>query len=129
MKSSHNVLVAMRHFLLKCGDFAQVRNNCFHVDNTKQLFQDIHIDRIMAFLKEKNIYNKFYRSFYTPCFVSYLYEPIMTYIIVSLHHYDRLSLYLFSQRTCTVVWNSSLKLSDIIHALSCQQSYFNSMLF
>ena len=26
------------------GDFAQVRNNCFHVDNMKQLFQDIHID-------------------------------------------------------------------------------------
>ena len=25
----------MRHFLLECGDFAQVRNNCFHVDNMK----------------------------------------------------------------------------------------------
>ena len=23
----------VRHFLLECGDFAQVRNNCFHVDN------------------------------------------------------------------------------------------------
>ena len=23
------------HFLLECGDFAQVRNNCFHVDNMK----------------------------------------------------------------------------------------------
>ena len=32
------------HFLLECGDFAQVRNNCFHVDNIRQLFQDIHID-------------------------------------------------------------------------------------
>ena len=30
--------------------FAQVRNNCFHVDNMKQLFQDIHIDSIMTFL-------------------------------------------------------------------------------
>ena len=29
----------VRHFLLECGDFAQVRNNCFHVDNMKQLFQ------------------------------------------------------------------------------------------
>ena len=128
MKSSHKVFVAMRHFLLKCGDFAHARNNCFHVDNTKQLFQNIHIDRIMAFLKEKKI-NKFYRSFYTPCFVSYLYEPVMTYIsyhciIMIVHRYI-----LFSQRTCTVVWNSSLILSDIIHALSCQQSYFNSMLF
>ena len=39
----------VRHFLLECGDFAQVRNNCFHVDNMKQLFQDIHIDSIMTF--------------------------------------------------------------------------------
>ena len=30
-----------RHFLLECGDFAQIRNNFFHVDNMKQLFQDI----------------------------------------------------------------------------------------
>ena len=37
------------HFLLECGDFAQVRNNCFHVDNMKELFQDIHIDSIMTF--------------------------------------------------------------------------------
>ena len=26
------------HFLLECGDFAQVRNNCFNVDNMKYLF-------------------------------------------------------------------------------------------
>ena len=32
----------VRHFLLECCDFAQVRNNYFHVDNMKQLFQDIH---------------------------------------------------------------------------------------
>ena len=25
----------VRHFLLECGDFAKVRNNCFHVDNMK----------------------------------------------------------------------------------------------
>ena len=34
---------------LQWGDFAQVRNNCFHVDNMKELFQDIHIDSIMTF--------------------------------------------------------------------------------
>ena len=28
----------VRHFLLECGDFARVRNNCFNVDNMKQLF-------------------------------------------------------------------------------------------
>ena len=39
----------VRHFLLDCGNFAQERNNCFHVDNMKQLFQDIHINSIMTF--------------------------------------------------------------------------------
>ena len=39
----------VRHFLLECGDFAQVRNNCLHVDFMKQLFHDIHIDSIMTF--------------------------------------------------------------------------------
>ena len=42
----------VRHFLLECGDSAQVRNNCFHVENMKQLFQDIHIDSIMTFLRQ-----------------------------------------------------------------------------
>ena len=48
----------VRHFLLECGDFAQVRNNCFHVDNMKELFQDIHIDSIMRFLRQINLFNK-----------------------------------------------------------------------
>ena len=42
---------------LKCGDFAQVRNNCFHADNMKQLIQDIHIDSIMTFLRQINLNN------------------------------------------------------------------------
>ena len=48
----------VRHFLLEYGDFAQVRNNCFHVDNMKELFQDIHIDSIMTFLIQINLLNK-----------------------------------------------------------------------
>ena len=48
----------VRHFLLECGDFAQVRNNCSHVDNVKELFQDIHIDSIMTFLRQINLFNK-----------------------------------------------------------------------
>ena len=48
----------VRHVLLECGDFAQVRNNCFHVKNMKQLFQDIHIDSIMTLLREVNLFNK-----------------------------------------------------------------------
>ena len=39
----------VRHFHLECSDFAQLRNSCFHVNNRKQLFQDIHIDSIMIF--------------------------------------------------------------------------------
>ena len=48
----------VRHFLLECGDFAQVRNNCFYVDNMKELFQDKHIDSIMTFLRQINLFNK-----------------------------------------------------------------------
>ena len=48
----------VRHFLLECGDFAQVRNNCFHVENLKPLIQDIHIDSIMTFLRQMNLLNK-----------------------------------------------------------------------
>ena len=48
----------VRHFLLECGDFSPVRNNCFHVDKMKELFQDIHIVSIMTFLRQINIFNK-----------------------------------------------------------------------
>ena len=48
----------VRHFPLEYGDFAQVRNNCFHVDNMKELFQDIHIDSIMTFLRQIDLFNK-----------------------------------------------------------------------
>ena len=37
---------------------AEARNNCFHVDNMKELFQDIHIDSIMTFLRQINLFNK-----------------------------------------------------------------------
>ena len=48
----------VRQILLECGDFAQVRNNCFHVLNMKQLFKDIHIDRVITFLRQINLFNK-----------------------------------------------------------------------
>ena len=38
-----DVPFTVRHFLLECDDFAQVRNNCFHVDNMKQLLFKIYI--------------------------------------------------------------------------------------
>ena len=48
----------VRHFLLGCGDFAQVRNNCFHVENVKQLFQDIHIDSTVNPLYNDDVCSK-----------------------------------------------------------------------
>ena len=62
----------VRHFILECSDLAQVRNNCFHVDNMKQLFQDINIDSVMTFLTKSNLF----------FFVLYLQCPI--YSIIAL---------------------------------------------
>ena len=67
----------VRHFLMECGDFAQVRNNCFHVDNMKQLFQDIHIDSIMTFLRHIKNFNKILLLFLKSCFFLHLYQPII----------------------------------------------------
>ena len=53
-----NAPFTVRHFLLECGDFTQVRNNCFHVDSMKQSFKDKHIDSTMAFLRQINLFNK-----------------------------------------------------------------------
>ena len=53
-----DALFTVRHFLSENGEFAQVRNNNFHVENMKQLFQDIHIDSIMTFLRQINLFNK-----------------------------------------------------------------------
>ena len=33
----------VRHFLLECGDFAHVRNNCFHVESMKKNYFKIYI--------------------------------------------------------------------------------------
>ena len=43
---------------MECGDFAQVRYNNFHVDNMKQLYRDLHIDSITAFLKQIHLFFK-----------------------------------------------------------------------
>ena len=63
----------VRRFLLECGDFAPVRNNCFHVDN-------IHIDSIMTFLRQIN-FNKISLLFLKSCFVLHLYQTIIQIIL------------------------------------------------
>ena len=58
----------------------------------KQLFQDIHIDSIMTFLRQINFFNKIKSLIYfLSCFIFVLAYNALS--IVSLHHYDRLSLY------------------------------------
>ena len=99
-----NAPSTVRHFLLECGNFAQVRNNCFHVDNMKQLFQHIHIDSIMTFLRQINLFNRILIA----CF---------TY--VSDHNADSLMLYSVQLENMYSYLNSSLKLSDIVRGLSC----------
>ena len=42
----------VRHFLLECGDFSQIRNNYDNVDTIKQLFDDVPIDNVFLFLKD-----------------------------------------------------------------------------
>ena len=105
-----------RHFLLECGNFAQVRNNCFHVDSIKELFQDIHIDSIMTFLRQINLFNKIYLLFLKSCFVLHLYQTIIR-IFLMLYSVQLKNMYSYL--------NSSLKLSDIVRGLSCQHSYCN----
>ena len=48
----------VRHILLECVDFSNVRNKYYHVDTIKQLFNDVPIDNIFLFLKEINLFNK-----------------------------------------------------------------------
>ena len=54
------MLSTWKQLFLTCAKspHSKVRNQCFHVDTMKQLFQDIHIDSIMTFLKEMNLFNK-----------------------------------------------------------------------
>ena len=47
-----DVPFTVRHFLLECGDFSQIRNNYDNVDTIKQLFDDVPIDNVFLFLKD-----------------------------------------------------------------------------
>ena len=77
----------------------------------KQLFQDIHIDSIMIFLRQINLFAIFKIMF---CFT-----------FVSDHNIDSLMLYSVQLKSMYSYLNRSLKLTDIVRGLSCQQSYCN----
>ena len=48
----------VKHFLLDCQDLKHIRDMYFNVNSLKELFQNIPGHRIIAFLKESNIYKK-----------------------------------------------------------------------
>ena len=52
-----NTPFTVRHFILECGD----------VDNMRELFQDIHIDSILTFLKQIDLFNKIELLFLKSC--------------------------------------------------------------
>ena len=104
-----------RHFLLECGDFTQLRNNCFHVDNMKQLFQGIHIDSVMTFLRQINLLTK----------SNAIFKIMFCFTFVSDHNTDSILLYSVQLKNMYSYLKNSLKLSDIVRGLPCQQSYCN----
>ena len=76
----------------------------------KQLFQDIHIDSIMTFLRQINQN------------LTAIFKIMFCFTFVSDHNTDSLMLYSVQLKNMYSYLNSSLKLSDIVCGLSCQQS-------
>ena len=77
----------------------------------KELFQDIHIDSIMTFLRQKSFYQNLIAIF----------KIMFCFTFVSNHNTDFLMLYSVQLKNMYSYLNSSLKLSDIVCGLSCQQ--------
>ena len=53
-----DVPFTVKHFLLDCFDFQQARRSYFQVKNLHDLFKDVPIENIIAFLKEIKLFNK-----------------------------------------------------------------------
>ena len=48
----------VKHFLLECIDFIDVRRSCFQSNSLKDLFKNVCVERILSFLKRTNLFNK-----------------------------------------------------------------------
>ena len=81
----------------------------------KELFHDVHIDSIMTFLRQINLLQNLIAIF----------KIMFCVTFVSDHNTDFLMLYSVQLKNMYSYLNSSLKLSDIVRGLSCQQSYCN----
>ena len=53
-----DVPFTVKHFLLECFDCQQTRRSYFQVNNLHDLFKDVPIENIIAFLKEIKLFNK-----------------------------------------------------------------------
>ena len=53
-----DVPFTVKHFLLDCFDFHQARRSFFQANNLHDLFKDVPIENIIAFLKEIKLFNK-----------------------------------------------------------------------
>ena len=82
----------------------------------KELFQDIHIDSIMTFLRQINLFKQNLFA---------IFKIMFCFTFVSDHNTDYIMLYSVQLKNMYSYLNSSLKLSDIVRGLSCQQSYCN----
>ena len=50
--------LTVKHFLLECIDFIDVRRSCFQSNSLKDLFKNVSVERILSFLKRTNLFNK-----------------------------------------------------------------------
>ena len=82
----------------------------------KELFQDIHIDSIMTFLRQINL---FYKNLIA------IFKIMFYFTFVSDHNTDYIMLYSVQLKKMCSCLSGSLRLSDIVRGLSCQQSYCN----
>ena len=52
-------LTVLKHILIECVDFMEVRQKYFDVPDLKTLFKDVEPSQIFAFLKEIGLFKKF----------------------------------------------------------------------
>ena len=48
----------IKHVLLECKVFNNTRKHYFHANTMKDLFENVHIDKVLSFLKETGLYQK-----------------------------------------------------------------------
>ena len=55
---SSDINLTMEHIIIECTHFTAIRSNYFNVPNLKTLFDNVHANDIIGFLKETSLYNQ-----------------------------------------------------------------------